>query len=113
MEKQTDKQLDKIKVPFINYTLKDWIKDSDVDGREILFQFTDSDISILHDCINQIVKESQKGMIKIEDVNKIIDKIIKEEIEYEDFEDKPTKEELSLLKILEFKFKQSLQRIRR
>ena len=69
----TEKELkDEIKIPFHNYNLKDWIKDSDVDGRGILFKFTDSDIPVLNDCIHQIVNEREKELI--EEFEKMIDK---------------------------------------
>ena len=47
-----------------NYTLEEWIKDSDLDGRGILFQFTDSDIPILRDCVRQKIEE-----VKINQIN--------------------------------------------
>jgi len=48
-----------------------WIRESDVDGRRIVFQFTDSDIPILRDAIRQEIEAEKAEAIK--QVMEIID----------------------------------------
>jgi len=53
--------------------IEQWINESDVDGRKVVFQFTDCDIPILRDAIRQEIKEERQRlareirMIKVED----------------------------------------------
>lgn len=50
--------------------IEQWIRESDVDGRKILFQFTDSDIPILRDAIRQEINETLAQLKEeIENIN--------------------------------------------
>lgn len=57
------------------YRLERWIKESDVDGRGILFQFTDSDIPILRDAVRELIAEERQKCIEI--FRKMIDELEK------------------------------------
>ena len=57
----------------IKEEIDDWIKECDVDGRMIVFEFFDSDIQDLKNCIKRDVEKGRKQAL--EEVEKMIDSL--------------------------------------